>query len=553
MAETRRSYRWLALALILAAARSLPNLSYPLGRDQATYAVVGRGLLRGARLYRDIWDVKPPAIFWTYAGIVKAFGSVMWSVGVVDVLWMLAMAWCIFRFAERYVGPSAGVIAVLVEASWHSRIGYINAAQPETFLILFVFLAYFQIWRERRHVVLRHLAAGVLFGAAFWFKYNALALLPFLVLVPYLDLAALHASPRRLRLTLPWGEWLKRTGVVLAGFAASLAAVLGYFVLAGLWSAMWQSHFLMVSRYGASPLANLRNNWLTPVAATVLFLGFLTVLALLAGFIVAWKSRELGRFAPVLLGAAFGYGSAAMQVRFPSFGFEPCYPFFAMSWGYVAVKAFQWARGFGREKVPERGKESPKGEHREKAPPAWSPARILVWFVLANAVFWPAFLDFGRLARGYHRLAECRADPDTFYANYPDQYRLEHLGGEMQVIHYIQANARPRDGVYVWGAAALIYFLTDQPSPTRFVPNFPLVAVWGPQAWRDELVRDLRNSPPGFIVLARHDVLYPVTFTWLDSAEYVKRFPALDALISGSYQQVADFPDFVVYRRTSSR
>ena len=70
MTETKRSYPWLALALALAAARSLPNLSYPLGRDQATYAVVGRGLLRGARLYRDIWDVKPPAIFWTYAAIV---------------------------------------------------------------------------------------------------------------------------------------------------------------------------------------------------------------------------------------------------------------------------------------------------------------------------------------------------------------------------------------------------------------------------------------------------------------------------------------------------
>lgn len=537
MTDTKRSHLWLALALVLAAARSIPNLTYPLGRDQATYAVVGRGLLEGARLYRDIWDVKPPAIFWTYAAIVKAFGSVMWSVGVVDVLWLLAMSWCIFRFAERYLGTAAAVIAVVVEASWHCRIGYINAAQPETFLILFVFLAYFQVWREGRWVLARHLAAGLLFGAAFWFKYNALALLPFLILVPYLDLAALDASPRRLRLTIAWGEWLKRTAAVVAGFMVSVAAVLGYFALAGLWSVLWQSHFQMVSRYGVTPLGNWRNAWLTPVAATVLFLGFLTVLALAAGFILALKRRELGRFAPVFLGAAFGYGSAAMQFRFPSFGFEPCHPFFAMGWGYVAVKAFEWARAFDRE----------------KAVRTWSAARILVWFVLANAFFWPVFLDSTRLARGYRRLAEWRADHDAFYANYPEQYRLEHLGGEMQVIHYLQANARPRDGVYVWGAAALIYFLTGQPSPTRFVPNFPLLAAWGPPAWREELVRDLRNSPPGFIVLARHDVLYPVTFTWLDSAEYLKQFPALDALISGSYREVADFPDFVVYRRTGSR
>src|SRR5712692_5269157 len=86
-----RSRLWLILSLLLAALRALPNLSYPIGRDQATYCVVARGLLHGAKLYRDLWDMKPPGIFWIYVPIVKLFGPVMWSVGLMDILWLLVI------------------------------------------------------------------------------------------------------------------------------------------------------------------------------------------------------------------------------------------------------------------------------------------------------------------------------------------------------------------------------------------------------------------------------------------------------------------------------
>ena len=75
------------------------------------------------------------------------------------------------------------------------------------------------------------------------------------------------------------------------------------------------------------------------------------------------------------------------------------------------------------------------------------------------------------------------------------------------------------------------------------------MAVWGPPAWREELVHDLRRSPPAFIIVARNDAIFPVTFTRLDSEQYLSVFPALNAFISDGYQRAATFPDFVVYRR----
>ncbi len=99
----------------------------------------------------------------------------MWMVGLVDILWLLTISCCIFRFAERYLGTAAAVIAVVVNANWHCRAGYINAGQPETFLMLFVYADYFLVAQGARWPSLRLYVAGLLFGAAFWLKYNALA------------------------------------------------------------------------------------------------------------------------------------------------------------------------------------------------------------------------------------------------------------------------------------------------------------------------------------------------------------------------------------------
>lgn len=92
-----RSRAWLYGTLGLVFLRAFPNLRYPLGRDQATACVIGQELLHRQVLDRDLGDNKPPGIFYVYAGIVKLFGPVMWSVSVVDILWLLVISFCIFR------------------------------------------------------------------------------------------------------------------------------------------------------------------------------------------------------------------------------------------------------------------------------------------------------------------------------------------------------------------------------------------------------------------------------------------------------------------------
>ena len=95
---------WLAATLGAVLARSLPNLRFPIGRDQATCCVIAQQMTEGLSLYRELWDNRPPGIFLLYAPFVKLFGPVMWVAALADIFVVLALSCLLFRFAYRHVG-----------------------------------------------------------------------------------------------------------------------------------------------------------------------------------------------------------------------------------------------------------------------------------------------------------------------------------------------------------------------------------------------------------------------------------------------------------------
>ena len=513
--------------------RALPSLRYPLGRDQATYCVIGQGLLRGQLLYRDLWDIKPPGIFCIYAVIVKVFGPVMWSIGLVDIIWLLAISICIFCFAKRYLGAPAAAVAVVSNALWHCSWGYIHAAQSETFITLFVFLAYFILMSGQRENWRGNFTVGLMFGATFWVKYNAALFFPVLTFLPYLDMSRFDEYPRRLKLAIPWRVWFRRTGVIVAAFLLMMGAVLAYFWGVGAWPALKEGHFEVVPLYGSMFLKYMHHYPLFALTVTRFDLGAWTEAALAATLLIAWWRRELRIIAPVVILALAGLASTASQPRLSSYSFETAYPFFAMLWGYVVVKLYE-AFVHIRELLARRN---------------WRVAGILLWVVAAEVVYYPLPGYAFEIAEDYNGLAAWMHDPSGSYKNYPFQFSLEKLHDQMATIDYLRKNSVPSDGVYVWGTAPLINFLTRRPSPSRFVANHPLISPWGPARWRQDLIAELNRKPPRFIVVERHDQISLVTLTNDDSEQCLGKFPALASLISDHYESVENLYDFEIYRR----
>ncbi|PJF26646.1 MAG: hypothetical protein CUN53_07060, partial [Phototrophicales bacterium] len=110
-------HAWIGLALcVLVIAAALPILTYPLGRDQGEFAVIGRGLLDGKIPYVDLWNPKPPAVFLVYAAAIAAFGRTAEAVRAIDLILipptLLAVAW----IGRRTLGQAGGWLAAALMA-----------------------------------------------------------------------------------------------------------------------------------------------------------------------------------------------------------------------------------------------------------------------------------------------------------------------------------------------------------------------------------------------------------------------------------------------------
>src|SRR5688500_11757868 len=65
------------------------SIAEPLGIDQSLWASAVRGMSRGQLLYRDVWEQRPPGIYFTYLTGFRLFG---WTPAAVAWLDRLASA-----------------------------------------------------------------------------------------------------------------------------------------------------------------------------------------------------------------------------------------------------------------------------------------------------------------------------------------------------------------------------------------------------------------------------------------------------------------------------
>ncbi|HEX5410237.1 MAG TPA: glycosyltransferase family 39 protein [Terriglobia bacterium] len=531
------SGRWLALALGLVLLMAIPNLSYPIGRDQATYCVIGRGLLDGARLYRDLWDNKPPGIFYLYAAIVKVFGPAMWSIGLLDILWLLGISMFIFRFTEPSLGKAAAFLAVLVNAAVHIRAGYWDAGQPETIMMIFIFGNYFLLAARGRGVKLKQAGAGLLFASAFWVKYNAVAFLPFLLLAAWLERGrAGQTSEPRQRLETRSIPCVSPLGMFAGGFLLAGVLVVSGCVFSGASSGFIEEQLLVLPRYAATASIDVPHYWAWAAGRIDFWLGGWTLCAALAAIVVAWRRRHLARLAPALVGAAAGFAALVMQVRYQPYYFETCYPFFAIFWGYLGVQAWEGARAVARYCARRN----------------WRVAQVLTWVVFANLIAVCLPRPLMRLVTNYRALNQWRRCPADFYPSYSWPGAAEDFRDVLRVVDYLRCHAAPANGVYVWGNEPLIYYLSGHRPPVRFVWNLALIAPWRLSGWRRELIGQLTQARPRYIIVAKRDEVHDLSGNYQDSEHALRDFPELSAYIHNFYQPCEDEVTFEIYCRGPS-
>lgn len=502
-------------------------IAEPLGIDQSLWASAVRGLARGQLLYQDVWEQRPPGIYWTYLAAFRIFGWTPAAVAWLDILASAATTLLLFHIGRALGGTVAGgwsaaLYAVLTMPAWLYRYGgFLERAVCETFIVACIggsFLCAVK-FRERGSAATLA-AAGLLAGAAVVYKPNAG--LYFLAVLGWVVFYARSTVPRRA---------LMRA----LAFAAGASAVMPLVAIAWLWwHGLIQEAWVAVvqfNRYyvgegftiGGYALDFSRAVWLRMKTDPLWLAGGAGAL------VVLWDLSRTRRLPP-LAGLAVAWGGAAALVIVVN-GARLFNSYFIQAFAPLTLLAV-WLLLQVRSGAPAR-----------RAVAAAAAALMIMLAVQRN--YAPKVI--GSTAAD---LAMLRGRMDR--AAYLDQYggyatnRGYSARANEELAAYVRERTGPDDRIYLFGInGAGVYFAADRLTAHRFLRvNFFVETDFPDPRFRlDAVVAELRAARPRYLIFEQlHS-----TSAMARAADALPDSPAVRDLLD-DYELENRIEDFTVYR-----
>jgi len=528
--QVRDPDAWLrGAAFVVVGFAALQILLFSFGRDQGIYALVGEGMLHGKLPYRDLWDFKPPGIFFVYALAQGIFGKTMLAPRLVEVLGLVVLVACAGKLSQTFFGSKTpGYLGGAIAALIHAELEFWHTGQPETFggVLTFVALVLTAAEGNRSRRLVRSVLVGVMFGCAALLK-------------PPLGGGALvcaaYLARREQLSTEKLGLRLLPVLGVGAGAVLPIALVAAWFALRGGMGALYWTMHDFTPGYTALGWEGQHAPEMFYYALQEAFfkfsaLGTAGVVAAIAISPMHQRERE-GLF--LVLGViALHVTGIAMQGKFFPYHYAATLPLVAFIAGLGCYKLFRRCLAGG-----------PGG-------------------VLAFALFMGACvamrLAVNDLPQDFWDRSALRMKYLLRLTPYAGREALDvelaavadvSLAADRAVARELRARTRPDAPVFVWGFEPVIYWLAARPPATRFIYNVPQRTPWQRERARAELMEDLRRHPPEAIVVQRNDVFPMVTGDTLDSRRSLAGFPALAKLIDDGYELNGTVEDFALFLR----
>jgi hypothetical protein len=221
---------WLLIVVMVAVIVPLIALSQVIAYyrtdvvDDQMFGYYGWRILHGATVYRDVWDNKPPGIYWMNAlGFLIGDDTYFGVIGLCVAALVVSHIAFFVTAASVYSRGAAALTTILL--SFFLTHAYYTGGtnRTETFLVMFELLAvafYFRGFARDRWW--KWYVAGLCCGAAFLFKQVGLAAW---------GCMGLHTIALVITRDLPWRAGLRRCLLLLLGAATSVgiaAAVLAW-------------------------------------------------------------------------------------------------------------------------------------------------------------------------------------------------------------------------------------------------------------------------------------------------------------------------------------
>ena len=162
------------LALILITILALPILTYPLGRDQGEFATIGYGILQGKIPYLELWNPKPPAIFYIYSGVIAILGNTSTAIRSLDLMLFPFTGMALYWIALQLTNRRVALLSMIGFGTFYFTEGFWSLTQNDGIANLPMVLATASTLKAMDKGKTQHrwvLAAGIFCCIAAWFKY----------------------------------------------------------------------------------------------------------------------------------------------------------------------------------------------------------------------------------------------------------------------------------------------------------------------------------------------------------------------------------------------
>jgi hypothetical protein len=421
--------------------------------DSGVFLYAGQQLLAGKTLYRDVWDHKPPLIFYLNAiGLALGGGSVwgVWALASVGVQLALLL---IFSVCSRIFGDWPAALAAVgfgAAAIWPMDFG--NATEvwalPLQAFVLYCILA------ERRRPV-RCFVAGIAVGLLFCLQQNLIGIGIAAAICLFLDMkeCGIRAA-------------LASCGLLAAGAMLAITLLAAYFISTGNFGEMYDAAFRFNFEYATTTWSTRARSLLPGINAIS---GAGVLLPALAGMVIAILSRFQQQSCRARLATMFAVIDLMIEIPLSCISGKGA-PHYFITWTpALAVLSGYFGYAIARISSPD--------PLRTFGSRQISGANLVI--VALTAVMTASLLR-AALQKQMWR---------------PDD------GGRDALIAKLTSELTPADRIYVWGYAPEIYVATRHAAPTRFFMATPL-------RWREftdqrmslEIVDSLKRDPPRLIV-----------------------------------------------------
>ncbi len=497
-------------------------LQYPFGRDQGSYSMVGHTIATGGVPYRDVWEQKPPGLYYIYALAEWLFGRRMLAIRVLEATGLLVSSLILVLYTRKFIKHDfPALLGGLLAALMYVQLEFWYTAQAEGFAYFFIVAAtYFSLdVGKRRSPLLTTVALGAIHGVIFSLKPNlAIGILVTIGLLWSDVRSRLGAEGSRAVFVA-----LAKHGTCLSlGFVAVFAAWFSYIYIhafEGFMDAVVWFNANYLRENGGADFDTV--HWTLEKAITMTPPGILAGACCLLFF---FNRKDNPRRGAAILVAQAGLQTFAVVVQGKLFNyhFTPVIPFLGVlaSWGF-----WTFYRATNAHPVLVVATALLLLVKLPVAMPWWIERSRARQFLLDNPDF----------QRGYYR---------ALYRHY--EYDLV---DNTDASYWIAQNTHPDDKIFVWGFEPTIYYQAQREPASRYIFNLPFRVKWD-QGWRRaELMGELRQNRPAVIVVSGVDSIRWGTGNPNSSLTELRRFPALGMLINRHYEFATQIGGLLLFKR----